>query len=31
MELVRMNMNGQDFDKELGGKLDNIVQDFSDK
>ena len=31
MELVRMNMNGQDFDKELGSKLDNIVQDFSDK
>ena len=31
MELVRMNMNGQDFDKELGGKLENIVQDFSDK
>ena len=31
MELVRLNMNKQNFEKELGAKLDNIVQDFEDK
>lgn len=31
MELVKLNMNEQKFDKELGGKLNKIVKDFDDK